>query len=69
MVKILVCHQLPRPGEKGIRLGHAGDLLEGFKAESLGDLIADAVARAVGILGNRYMSAADWNENPTEVTH
>jgi hypothetical protein len=33
-----VCHQLPVPGEKGIRLGHAGDLLEGFTAESFGDL-------------------------------
>ena len=34
----LVCHQLPVPGEKGIRLGHASDLLEGFTAESFGDL-------------------------------
>ena len=29
---------MPIPGEKGIRLGHAGDLLEGFTAESFGDL-------------------------------
>src|SRR5215469_9921483 len=34
----LVCHQLPIPSEKGIRLGHAGDVLEGFTAESFGDL-------------------------------
>ena len=33
-----MCHQLPVPGEKGIRLGHAGDLLEGFTADSFGDL-------------------------------
>jgi hypothetical protein len=34
----LICHQLPVPGEKGIRFGHASDLLEGFTAESFGDL-------------------------------
>ena len=31
-------HQLPIPGEQGIRLGHASDLLQGFTAESCGDL-------------------------------
>ena len=31
-------NQLPIPGEEGIRLGHACDLLEGFSTESFGDL-------------------------------
>ena len=34
----LVRNQLPIPGEKGIRLGDACDLLEGFATESFGDL-------------------------------
>jgi len=33
-----VRNQLPIPGEKGIRLGDARDLLEGFATESFGDL-------------------------------
>jgi hypothetical protein len=41
-----VCHQLPIPGEKGIRLGHAGDLLEGFAAEPFRDL---GQGRSLGI--------------------
>jgi hypothetical protein len=37
---------LPVPGEKGIWLGHARDLLEGFTAESFGDL---GQGRSLGI--------------------
>jgi hypothetical protein len=38
--------ELPVPGEKGIRLGHASDLLEGLTAESFGDL---SQGRSLGI--------------------